>query len=98
MLQPCNVAHLKHGKSKLSNMKKIMGHVERGAGIVNQKSLIKKDWIVADTFALYHAVNNLFMFHLLRDGKKRRHEKILWKTCYIIFSKRKGKLMGEGQD
>ena len=70
MLQSYNVPHLKHGKSKLSNMEK-MSHVERGDNIFNQPALIKKDWTVAHTFALYHALKNLFMFHLLRVGKKR---------------------------
>ena len=51
-----------------------MSNVERGAKIVNQPALIKKDWTVEHTFALYNTVTHLFMFHLLRDGKKRQYE------------------------
>ena len=98
ILRPCNVAHLKQGKIKLSNMKIISSHVERGAKIVNQTALIKIYQTVAHTFSLYHAAKHLFMFHQLRVGKKRRYEKIPWEIYYNIFSKRKGDLMGEGQE
>ena len=78
-------------------MKKTI-HVEIVAKIVNQPDLIKNYWKVAHKFLLYHAVKHLFMFHLLRVGKKRRYETISWKTYYNIFSKWKGNIMGEGQD
>ena len=90
MLQSCDVALLKHGKSKLYNTKKI-SHVDRGAKIVNQPDLIKKDWTEAHTFSIYHAVKHLFMFHSSRVGKKRRYETILWKTYYNFFPNRKGR-------
>ena len=98
MLRSCYVAHFKNGKSKISNMKKIKSNVERGATIVNQTDIVKSYWTFAYTFSLYHAVKNLFVFHSLRVGKKRRHGKILWKNYYNILSKQKGKLMGEEQN
>ena len=42
MLQTCDVSHLKHDKCKLSQMKKLMGHVERAASIVNKPYLVLK--------------------------------------------------------
>ena len=48
-----------------------MSHVERGAKIVNQPDLTKKDWTMAHIFVLYNASKHLFMFHSLRVGKKR---------------------------
>ena len=35
MLQTCGVSHLKYGKCKMSQIKKLMGHVEQAASIVN---------------------------------------------------------------
>ena len=75
-----------------------MSHVEKRAKVFNQPDIINKDWTVQHTFELYHAIKHLFMFHSLRVGKKRRYETIPWNTYYNIFSKRKWKLMGEGQD
>ena len=60
MLRTCNVSHLKHRKCKLSQMKKLMGHVERAASIVNQPHLVRKDCTAYHAFALYNAVKHFF--------------------------------------
>ena len=95
MLQTCDVSHLKHGKCKLSHMKKLMGHVERAASIVNQPHLVRKDFNAEHEFTLYNAVKHLFPFDSIKVGKRRRYEYILWKTYYNNLSNRKCNLMGE---
>ena len=89
MLRSYDVDHLKHGKSKISNMKK-MSNVEKGSRIVNQQDLIKKDWTVANKFALYHAVKNLFMFHSLMVGKKRGYYTYNTHITYITYIYKSG--------
>ena len=95
MLQTCDVSHLKRGKCKLSQMKKLMGHVELAASIVNQTHIVRKDWTEEHAFALYNAVKHLFFFDSIKVGKRRRYESISWKTYYNNLSKRKWKLLGE---
>ena len=97
MLRGSDVDYMKHGQSKLSSMKKLMGHVIRAATVVNRPNLIKREMVVNDTLLLYHAVKHMFHFDCLRTGKKRRYEMISWKTYYNILCKRKGLLMGEQQ-
>ena len=95
MLRTCDVSHLKHAKCKLSQMKKLMRHVERAARIVNQPHIVLKDCTVDHAFALYNAVKHLFLFDSIKVGKGRRYESIMWKTYYNNLSKRKWKLLGK---
>ena len=76
-------------------MKKLLGHVERAAIIVNQPHLICNDCTEEHAFALYNAVKHLFFFDSIKVGKIRRYESISWKTYYNNLSKRKWKLLGE---
>ena len=96
MLRTCDVSHLKHGKCKLSQMKKLMGHVERAASIVNQPHLIRKDCTVEHVFVLYNAVKHLFLFDSIKVGKRRSYESISWKTYYNNPSKQNWKLWVKG--
>ena len=73
MLRTCDVSHLKHGKFKLSQMKKLMGHVERAESIVNQSHLVRNDCTAEHAFALYNAVKHLFFFDSIKVGKRRRY-------------------------
>ena len=72
-----------------------MGHVERAASIVNHPHLVCKDFTTEHAFALYNAVNNLFLFDSIKVGKRRRYESISWKTYNNNLSQRKWKLLGE---
>ena len=76
-------------------MKKLMGHVERAASIVNQPHLIRNDCTAEHAFALYNAVKHLFFFDSIKVGKRRHYESISWKTYCNNLPKRKWKLLGE---
>ena len=95
MLRTCNVSHLKHGKCKLSQMKNLMGYVERAASIINQPHLVRKDCIADHAFVLYNAFKHLFLFDSIKVGKRQRYESISWKTYYKNIAKLKWKLLGE---
>ena len=95
MLRTCDVSHLKHGKCKLYQMNKLLGHVERAASIVNQPHLVRKYCTEEHAFALYNAVKSSFLFDTIKVGKRQRYESISWKTYYNNLSKRKWKLLGE---
>ena len=95
LLKAVDVKELKGGKQKLSNMRCLVRHVERGAAIVNLRHLVKKKWETRDVLDLYHAVKHLFEFPSLVNGKQRRFEQLGWKTFYNILAKRKGRLYGE---
>ena len=86
---------VKGGKQKLTNMRCLVRHVERGARMVGMGHLIMKKWDTRGVLDLYHATRHLFEFPSLVDGKKRRFEQLGWKTFYNILSKRKGRLYGE---
>ena len=75
-------------------MKKMMGHIERAAHIVNLPHLIKREWTEREAIDIYDAVKHMFMFPSL---KKRRYGTIVWKTYYNLLVKRKGVLLGEQQ-
>ena len=62
MLRGSDVDYMKHGKSKLSSMKKLMGFVIRAATVVNRPNLIKREMLVNDTLLMYHAVKHMFHF------------------------------------
>ena len=98
LLKAVDVKEVKFGKQKLSNMRCLVRHVERGARIVNLAHLIVKKWEVRDVLDLYHAVRHLFEFPSLIVGKRRQFEQLNWKTFYNILSKRKGRLYGEVAD
>ena len=95
MLQTCDVSHLKHGKCKLSQMKKLMGHVERVTRIFNQPHIVRKACTAEHAFALYNAVKHLFFFDSITVRKRQRYESISRKKYYTNLPKRKWKLLGE---
>ena len=76
-------------------MKKLMGHVERAASIVNQTHLVRKDCTADHAFELYNAVKHLLLLDSIKVRKRRRYESISWKTYNNNLSKRKWKLLGE---
>ena len=80
MMQTCDVSPLKYGKCKLSHMKKLMGHAERAASIVNQPHLVRKDCTAEHAFSLYNVVKHLFFFDSIKLGKRRCYESISWNT------------------
>ena len=86
MLRTCNVSHLKHGKCKLSQIKKLMGHVKRAARIINKTHCVHNDCTAEHKFSLYNTVKHLFLFDSIRVGKRRRYESISWKTYYNNLS------------
>ena len=53
-----------------------MGNVEQEASIVNQPDIVRKDCTAEHAFALYNAVNHLFLFDSIKLGKRRRYEYI----------------------
>lgn len=96
MLRASHVKHLKHGKQKLSNMKRVINWIHDAARKVGKPELILADsrrWTVAKSVALYEAVAPLFKFPALGLSKTRRFETITWKTIYNILTDRKGKLL-----
>ena len=95
LLKACDVKDVKGGKQKLSNMRCLIRHVERGARMVGMGHLIMKKWDTRGVIDLYRATKHLFAFPSLMDGKKRRYEQLGWKTFYNILAKRKGRLYGE---
>ena len=95
MIRTCGVYQLKHGKCKLSQMNKLMGHVKRASSIVNQPNLVCKDCTAEHAFALYNDVNHLFIFDSIKVGNIWRYESIPWKTYYNNLSKQKWKFLGE---
>ena len=95
ILRKCYISHLKHGKCKLSQMKKLMDHVEWAASIVNKTHLVRNDCTAEHAFELYNAVMHLFFFDSIKAGKRRRYESIPWKTYYNNLPKQKYKLLGE---
>ena len=76
-------------------MKKLIGHRERAASIVNQPHLVRKYCTADHAFAMYNAVKHFFLFDSIKVGKRRRYESISWKTYYKNLSKRKWKLLVE---
>ena len=95
VLKGVDVKDVKGGKQKLSNMRGLVRHVERAAGIVNLHHLVKTDMGTRDALDLYHAVKHLFKFPSLINGKQRRFEQLGWKTFFNILAKQKGRLYGE---
>ena len=97
MLRHADLTGLKSYKQKITNMKKLIFHVERAAcDLLFRPELIKRQWTVNDTLVLYHAVKPYFRFEVIIGAKrKRRFETISWKTYYNVLCKRKGLLVGE---
>ena len=78
---------------KLSMMKKLVKNSEQGVRIVNLPHLLVHNCTPRHVLDLYNAVKHLFVFPSL--NKRRRLEKISWKTYYNILCARKGYLLGE---
>jgi len=97
LLKACDVKGMKGGKQKISNMRCLVRHVERAAGLANVEHLIMNRWDQRGVLDLYGAVKHFFEFPSLVGGKhKRRYEQLCWKTFYnILITKRKGRLYGE---
>ena len=56
MLRAKDVKHVKGGKQKLSNMKYLVKHVIRAAGIVNRHDLVVQNWSPRKVVYLYLGV------------------------------------------
>ena len=95
LLKACDVRDVKGGKQKISNMRCLVRHVERGARLAGMGHLILKKWDTRGVLDLYHATRHFFAFPTLVNGKQWRYEQLGWKTFYNILVKRKGRLYGK---
>ena len=93
MIRGSDIRDMKGGIQKLSLMNKLVKNVEKGVRIVNLPHLMIHNWTSRSAFDTYNAVKHLFTFPSLK--KRRRLEKIAWKTYYNILFARKGYLVGE---
>ena len=94
VLRSWDVRHIKYGKAQLSQMKKLMGYVEKGTRIVNLPGLLKSKMDERDAINLYNSVKHLFHFPT-REKTMRRYATISWKSYYNLLAKRKFRLYGE---
>jgi len=83
VLRAWDVAHIKGGKCKLSMMRRVVDAVCRGATVVNQPQLVKKNMKEPEALELYQAVKHLFHFPAL-EKKTRRYETLSWKSFYPL--------------
>ena len=86
------VMDVKGGKQKLSNMKSLVKQVIRAAGITNRHDLVVRNWFPRKVVYLYLGFRHFFAFPCFSSDKKRRYEKISWKTYYNALSKLKNYL------
>ena len=73
----------------------LVKHVMRAAVIKNWNDLVVNCWSPRKVIDLYGGVRHLLAFTCLTYEKRRRYEKMSWKTYFNIFIERKGKLFGE---
>ena len=100
MLKSSDVQHIKNGKMQLSQMKKLVDAVLRGArDVARVRGLIKKQWTTRNVLDLYEGIKHLLQFPNMtsKEKDKRRLQTIKWKTYYNILVSRKWKLMGEAR-
>ena len=90
-----DVKHVKGGKQKLSNMKYLVKHVIRAAGIANIHYLVVRNWSPRKVMDLYLGVRHLFYFPCLSSDKSIFYETISHKTYFNALSKRNGKIFVE---
>ena len=95
ILSSKDVKHVQGGNQKWSNMKYLVKQVIRATGILNRHDLFIKNWSPRKVMDLYLGVRNFFDFPCLYSDKRRRYEKIYWKTYFNALLKRKGKLFVE---
>lgn len=94
LLKGVDVRGIKGGIVKLSQMRKLMSCLEKGARIVNKSSLVKSNMTERDARNLYDSVYHLFKIPA-EETKKRRYETMSWKSYYNLLGKRKWRLYGE---
>ena len=95
MLKACDVKHIKGGKQKISNMRRLVSHVLRAAvDLTGMSNLVVQEWNVRKVLDLYNAVKHMFQFPLL-EKHDRRWDTISWKSYYNQLCKRKYVLYGE---
>ena len=71
MLKAIDVKHMKGGKQKLSNMRKLVSHVLRAAtDLAGLQHLVVKEWNVRNVLDLYNAVKHWFKFPSLCSHKR----------------------------
>ena len=94
VLRSWDVTNGKCDKQKLSQMRKLMSYVERGAVLVNQPLLVKSRMTEREARLLYLGVKHLFRFPA-GETKTRRYETMSWKSYYNLLCKRGWRLYGE---
>ena len=86
--------HVKGVKKMWSDMKSMVKQVIRAAGIVNRHDVVVRNWSPRKVMHLYLGVRHVFDFPCLSGVKRRRYEKMSWKTYFNVLSIHKGKLFG----
>ena len=94
VLRSWDVTNGKCDKQKLSQMRKLMCYVEKGAVLVNQPLLVKSRMTEREARLLYMGVKHLFRFPA-GETKTRRYETMSWKSYYNLLCKRGWRLYGE---
>ena len=75
-------------------MKYLVKQITRAVEIANRHDLVVQNWSPRKAMDLYLGVRHYFVFPCLSSYKKRRYEKISWKTYYNALSEWKGKIFG----
>ena len=83
------------GKVLVSQWRKMMEYVRRGAIKVGYTIPSNDKIEVKDTVDLYAATKQLFRYKALRVNHKRRYEGLLWKTIFNNISKNQGRFADE---
>ena len=94
VLRSWDVTNGKCDKQKLSQMRKLMCYVEKGAVLVNQPLLVKSRMTEREARLLYMGVKHLFRFPA-GETKTRCYKTMLWKSYYNLLCKRGWRLYGE---
>ena len=97
MLRGKYVLHVKGRKQKLSNMKSLAKQVIRAVGFTNRHDLVVQNWPPRKLMDSYLGCRHLFALRCLSSVKRRRCEKISWKTCQNGRAKYLGRSDGMSQ-
>ena len=90
MLRCKDVKQVKGVKQKLPNMKTLVKHLMREAVIANRNGFVMTCWSPSKVMDLYVGVRNFFDFPFIAYEKRRRYERMSWKTYFNVFIKIKG--------